>query len=237
MGVIMKLFVQCLFLLTLWQGNGYAHDLWLEDNSAGQSVLNYGHSAVGHGGEKSIPYAPASVLWAQCLDGQGMLSKAQLLMQYPVLITSQCDAVFVNFSTGFWSKTPQGTVNKAKNEVGASYDSWLSQESLKRLLVWQDKMRAPLSQELELVANENPLVLGVGDKVRLTVYDHGKPAPNLAVAYFGVLRGTTDEQGQINIRIQQAGLQLFQTSKTEPYQDSSRANNWTRSATLQLWIR
>ena len=232
----MKFFARYLLLLTLWQGDGYAHDLWLEDNAAGQSVLNYGHSAVGHGGEKSIPYAPASVLSAQCLDHQGRLSAIQLLLDYPVLLTNQCDALFVNFSTGFWSKTPQGTVNKAKNEVGASYDSWLSQESLKRLLVWQAAMSAPLSQELELVANENPLALSIGDKVRLTVYDHGKPVPNLVVAYFGVPRGTTDEQGQINIRIQQAGLQLFQTSKTEPYQDNSRANNWIRNATLQLWI-
>lgn len=233
----MKFFVQCVCcLLVLLHASGYAHDLWLEDHAAGQSVLNYGHSAVGHGGESVIPYAPASVLSAQCLDHQGRLSAIQLLLHYPVSLTNQCDVVLVNFSTGFWSKTPQGTVNKAQNEVGASYDSWLSQESLKRLLVWQTAMSAPLSQELELVTHENPLVLGVGDKVRLTVYDHGKPVSNLVVAYFGVPRGVTDEQGQINIRIQQAGLQLFQTSKTEAYQDSSRANNWIRSARLQLWI-
>ena len=226
--------MKTLFLLMAFSLHVSAHDLWIED-AQDRSLVRYGHSGLGHDGEKYLAYAPTVVKQATCFVDQASQS-ISISNVSPVVVTQSCDVQWVVFSTGFWSKTPQGTINKARNELPAVYQSWLSQESVKRIIRWQETMKTPATDSFELVAEENPLLLSVGDKMRLRVFDHGQPLANVVVAYFGNPRGMTDDQGRINIRIQQSGLQLIQASKNEPYTDKSQADQWIQTTALQVFV-
>jgi nickel transport protein len=61
------------------------------------------------------------------------------------------------------------------------------------------------------------LTLDPGDKLRLLVMLDGKTVAGAAVSYDGRLRGITDENGRINIRIRRAGLQMIQATLSLPY--------------------
>lgn len=224
------------WFLVVWLFSGFAfgHDLWLEDTQAG-SFVRYGHSGATHRGEKYLPYTASAVKSAQCFVDHAF-QPLSISTATPIQISQDCDVRWVVFSTGFWSKTPQGTLNQSRNELSAVYQSWLSQESVKQIVRWQDEQLKPITDEFELIAEENPLLLAVGDKLRLRVFDHGLPVANVVVAYFGEPRGVTDEQGRINIRIQHSGLQLIQASKTEPYRDKTQADQFIQTTALQVTI-
>lgn len=212
-----------------------AHDLWLEPISPDTTVVRYGHSGVTHQGERYLAYTANSVKEARCFINE-TIHNLSLSTSTPVQTAQNCDAHWVVFSTGFWSKTPQGTVNQAKNQLPAVYQSWFSQETVKQISRWTPTLARPLTQDFELVVEENPLLLQVGDKLRLRVFDQGRPVAGLTVAYFGEPRGITDEQGRINIRIQQSGLQLVQASKTEPYRDQTQADQLIQTTALEITI-
>lgn len=221
-----------LVLLYLASLTALAHDLWVERDTSGL-ILHYGHEHSGHGGTKKLEYRPAQVKEALCYNADGRPLMARVSSTWPVRLQAECAVSLFVFSSGYWSKTPYGTKNLSKTAAGTVIDSWLSVESVKRVDAWGEALTRPLTQGLELVPLENPLRLKPGDKLRLAVFQAGRPATGVTVAYFGQPRGVTDKDGRVNIALRRLGFQLIQASLETPL-DGDLADRRVETAALQF---
>jgi len=192
----------------------FAHDLWLEKKN-NRFLLYYGHKYYNHHNnhQKLIQYDPNNVQSVLCVSSDGKVQQLNFdKSKYPVRIEDgRCAIIYVIFSSGYWSKTPYGDVNKPKNEVDMVVDSWLSIEAVKRIEKWNKNLEKSFIDGLEVIPLNDPLKLKKGDKLRLKVLYKNKPIKGVPVYYNGKFRGTTDELGNINIRIKSDGLQIVET--------------------------
>jgi nickel transport protein len=227
--------LQPLLLLGILALPASAHDLWIERNGD-LHTLAYGHERSGHEGEKKLEYKPDSVKQALCFNADGQEIKAGKALTYPATLKGNCSASWFLTSSGYWSKTPYGTKNLPKTEAGAVIDSWLSIEGVKRIDQWDDGLSRSLTQELELVPQGNPLLLKPGGKLHLRAFYQGKPVAGVTVAYFGKPRGITDKEGNVNIRLQNAGFQLIQASVELPLNDG-KADKAVHASSLQFELK
>jgi len=223
-----------LLLLTFLAGTAHAHDLWVE-RQGNLHTLQYGHERSGHEGAKKLEYRPEILRDAACFGSDGKAVRAETVRTYPATLKGACAASWFLTSSGYWSKTPYGTKNLPKGEAGAVIDSWLSVESVKRLDEWGPALARPLTPELEIVPQGDPLRLKTGDKLRLMVTLNGRPAAGVTVAYFGHPRGVSGPDGQVNVRLQQPGFQLIQASLESPLADG-KADKLIQSTALQFEI-
>lgn len=192
----------------------HAHDLWIQKENQ-HYVLYYGHLNPKENESKLIPYEPQNILRFDCFNKESKLITAKIEKRYPAKLTGDCDVVFAIFSSGYWTKTIYGLKNLPKNEVEKPIESWLSYESVKKIEVWSENFIKPLSDQLEITALQNPLNKKIGDKITFVVYYKQKPVKDLVVAYHEKPIGTTDEDGKINIRIKQNGLQMISATLKE----------------------
>jgi nickel transport protein len=214
----------------------YAHDYWFE-RSAEDYLLHRGHRFSQHQGEKEVPFDPKIVTGAFCLRlGDADPSPVAVGGGYPLRLAGPCVAVMVTADSGYWSQTLTGTRNQARDELFGALRSWQALESVKRVEAWAERLRDPLSADLELVFTENPFTLAVGDKLRLTAVFRGEPVQGVTVAYHGNARGVTGDDGRVNLRIRHMGLQLITASLEEPL-DSEKADKRVRSTILMFDIR
>ncbi|WOE69167.1 DUF4198 domain-containing protein [Hydrogenimonas thermophila] len=189
----------------------FAHDVWIEKD--GQNwTLNYGHLHLTkeHGGKKVMPYDPKSVINVICSNG-GKVIKPQVNESYPFVVKGECDELFILMDNGYFTKTPYGTKHLPKDKVKMAIKSWRSFESVKRV---EKNSKKPISDNLEIVLLKKPE--SVGEKARLQLFYHSKPVKDVVVAYDDKVRGTTDEDGKINIRIRHSGLQNIKATLREP---------------------
>ncbi|WP_172600499.1 DUF4198 domain-containing protein [Sulfurivermis fontis] len=192
-----------------------AHDLWLERSDDGYT-LYYGHLHAGHDGQHYIEYSPAQVQWARCLAADGGERAAPPAESYPYRLHG-CAGAFVQTSSGYWSKTPYGSKNLARDEAGAMVvKSWLSFESVKRLDAWGTALAGAFGRGLELLPLSDPRALKPGDKLRLRVVFDGQPLAGATVAYEGEPRGVSGDDGTVNIRLRHGGFQAVEASWSRP---------------------
>lgn len=207
-----------------------AHDLWLERHDEGL-VLLYGHTGRVHGQPDTVEYDPEEVLRVECYSAEGEGGEIAFERSYPLILTDTCAVTYVLTSSGCWTETPFGTKRLPKSQAKAPLRSWLSYESVKRIDGWSKELSRPVTDDLELSPVKDPLGVSVGKKVRLLVTVGGRPRPGLPVAYDGEARGVTDCEGRINIRLRHGGLQMIQTSYSEPG-DSIKTDEIIRTTTL-----
>ncbi len=212
-----------------------AHDLWIERDGT-MHTLVYGHERSAHEGAKTLEYPPDSVKQATCFDVAGKAITADLRRAYPATLKADCAASIFLVSSGYWSKTPYGTKNLAKDQAGAVIESWLSVEGVKRIDRWGEGLKHALTRDLELVPLDNPLTLNSGDKLHLRAWFQGRPAAGVTVAYFGKPRGVTDAEGNIAIRLRQPGFQLIQAGLALPL-DDGKADKALHTGSLQFELR
>ncbi|MCK4511195.1 DUF4198 domain-containing protein, partial [bacterium] len=175
-------------------------------------VLYYGHAHASHGGAEYIEYEPEDVLGVECFDSSGASRVLPVGDTYPLRVRGECAACWFLISSGYWTKTPYGTRNLAKDEVEHVIESWRSLESVKRIDVWCESLRDPLTDGLEIVPLIDPLSLTPGEKLRLKITFEGDPVEGAVVAYGGKVRGLSDEDGLVNVRIKAAGFQSVSAS-------------------------
>lgn len=192
-----------------------AHDLWVERTPEGLEV-RYGHARSAHQGAALIPYGADFVRRVDCVDESGELREGGCSGGAPVRITSECICVFVLTSTGFWSKTTEGTKNLSRKEAPTALRSWQSFESVKHISRWSDALARPITQDLEITPLENPLLLAPGAKIHIVITYEGKPIEGSTVAYDGEPRGISGKDGRVNLKIRHGGYQMIQASLTVP---------------------
>ncbi|HZV53512.1 MAG TPA: DUF4198 domain-containing protein [Rhodocyclaceae bacterium] len=210
-----------------------AHDLWLE-RDGGAVTLFEGHKHSTHGGAETIAYDVGFVKDARCLDATGRSKTLPLTKTAPWrTTTTDCSAIRVAASSGYWTKTPWETKNVPKTDIAGVIRSWLSEESVKRIDRWTPGADRPLSDGLEITPATDPLVLKPGDKLVVLVTENRLPKPGVPVAYGGDTRGATGEDGRIAIRLRQGGMQLIAASVETPLNDG-KADVAIRGAILQF---
>lgn len=213
-----------------------AHDYWFEQ-AGNDYLLHRGHRFSQHGGDTEVPYDPSIVSGGSCLrPGEPQPRPAAMSPGYPVRVAGPCLAVLVTVDSGYWSQTLTGTKNQPKDALFGVLRSWHSVESVKRVEAWSERVRTPLSAELELIFVDNPFGLAPGDKLRLLATLGGKPAKGVTVAYDGAPRGVTGADGRINLRIRHAGLQAISASLVEPL-DSPQADKRVCSTMLMFNLK
>ena len=182
-----------------------AHDLWLERGAEGL-VLRYGH----RGGEL-LPLERAKVKAARCLE-QGSardLLPAARFSPREALLPGRCAAASVLLDGGFWSLTPDGEVNRPKDEVPQAVKAWASRQFAK----WVDARdpKAPaavLGDELELVAGDLTRARE-GDKVTFRVLSAGQPVAGAIVAVDHRALGETDSLGEVRVKLRTSGVETL----------------------------
>lgn len=214
----------------------YAHDYWYEDNGE-DYLLHRGHRFSQHQGEKEVPFDPKIITASYCLKPNEVTPSPALVEEsYPLPVKGPCLAVLVTADSGYWSQTLTGTKNQSKDGLYGVLRSWQALESVKRVEAWTERLRDPLSTDLEIVFTENPFALSVGNKLRLKVVFRGEPAQDVTVAYHGDPRGVTGDDGRVNLRIRHKGLQLITASLDEPLQND-KADRRVRSTILMFDIQ
>lgn len=209
-----------------------AHDLWL-DKETGGYTLYQGHQHSAHTSAEVVPYEPAAVTSATCLE-QGGTSKALAQSKtHPVKLTGDCGAVLVSFSTGYWTKTAWETRNAPKTGIPGVMKSWLSEDSVKRIDRWTPASTQSIGNGLEITPVSDPFKVAVGDKLVVLVTENKKPKAGVPVAYQGHTRGATANDGKIAIRIRHGGVQLISASIEVPLNDG-KADTAIRATALQF---
>lgn len=198
--------------LVLFSNLLFSHDLWIEKVGE-EFFFYYGHHKYGHSEEEKLPYKIENVLEVNCFDKDLKILNAEISKEYPLKIEGNCACIYILYSSGYWTKTPYGTENVPKNKAKMPIESWFSYESVK----WIGSFikSEPISEKLEIVPLNDLFSLKVGDKMRFKIYFNKKPIPNVPVEYYGKVLGVTDEEGNINIRLKENGLQVIDASLTE----------------------
>jgi len=149
------------------------------------------------------------------------------------LAKSGCDAIFVILHSTYYTKTPYGTKKLPKDKSKMPIESWQSIESVKRLY---SNNKTPYNQGLELVLRNNLSDLKVGEKARLTVYYNGKVLSGAMLANGHKTIGMSDENGHINVKIRQKGLQNIKASLTKPA-DGIKCDKIIHTTTLNFEVK
>lgn len=212
-----------------------AHDLWLEKEGKLFSLYQ-GHHARSHGAPETVAYGKNFVGAARCLDERGNGRPLGITATAPWSASGDCAVLWLEVSSGYWSKTPWETKNVPKPEAPGAIKSWRSKDNLKRLDRWSPIAGLPLGDGLEILPTTDPLALKPGDKLVVRVIRAGQPVVGAVVAYHGDPRGETDPDGRIAIRLRHAGPQLISTSIELPLRDG-KADVEILAATLQFDIR
>src|SRR5690606_36722954 len=122
---------------------------------------------------------------------------------YPVILTGDCAAVLVSFSTGYWTKTAWETRNVPKTGVAGVMKSWLSEDSVKRIDRWTQATALPIGARLEITPACDPFTVAIGDKLIVIVSENKRPLADVPLAYQGYVRGLTGRDAMIAIRLRQ----------------------------------
>lgn len=210
-----------------------AHDMWLETTPAGY-VLQLGHRYSDHTGESVEKYPAEAVKGALCVAYGGARQTAGNGAA-PYMVAGPCAAVVVEFSSGYWTDTPYGHRNVAKSDWGGGGRSWLSVEYVKHLEQWRPAFSLPLTAGLELSPQQDPLHAAPGDKLRFVLSFDGKPVEGAMVSFGGGVRGSTDREGGVNLRIRARGPQYASVTLEKP-DDDGKADVIIRTTTLQWTV-
>lgn len=222
------------FSFFMFVNNGFAHDLWIEEENGTYKLL-YGHKHSSHGGEALMEYKPEFVKYARCQKGQ-TIEDVSFESRYPITFSKDCDVVYIMFSSGYWTKTVYGTKNVSKENEKQVIKSWLSFESVKYIKNLSSKIQQPLTEDLEIVPISDLSKIKSGDKLRLRIFYKGKPAKDVVVAYDDKPRGTTDSDGNINITVKKSGFQVISASVTEK-EDGIKADERIITTNLNFIVK
>jgi nickel transport protein len=201
----------------------FAHDMWVDD----ALVLHYGHKQMkdAHGKNKEIKKEDISKVFCSVAANVFEVDSKEL--------KAKCDTLFIVLNEAYYTKTPYGTKKQSKDKTKMALSSFKSIESIKRIN--NDEAEQIFNKGLELSLTNKLSNIEVGDKARLLVTFNGKAKSGVSVALGDKVRGASDEDGHINIRIQKAGLQNIKASLTLKG-DGIKSDEIIHSTTLNIKV-
>ncbi|MDQ7082414.1 MAG: DUF4198 domain-containing protein [Aquificota bacterium] len=120
------------------------------------------------------------------------------------------------YNGGFFSLTPEGEVNKPKDEVPNAKKSWEFIAYIKYINNYSDRLNRPVGQRLEVVPLENPFAKGPGQKISVQVFFEGNPKEGIFISSNHKLLGRTRDGGMTRVRIRKSKVQIISASHTLP---------------------
>ena len=190
-----------------------AHDLWVERTPEG-FLVRYGH----RGGEV-LDLDGAKVKAIRCGDGVSAPADVVTTARFApkeVRFPGTCAVVSVFLDGGSWSLTPDGEVNRPRDQVRDVVRSWSSRQYAKWVDVHSPRAGAVLGDELELVPVTELARAHPGDKITLRVLSAGHPVANAVVALDHRPLGETDSKGEVRVRLRTPGVESISTSVRRP---------------------
>lgn len=182
-----------------------AHDFWLEREGAGLT-LRYGH----RGGEMLAIEQP-KVKAVRCLEKGATrdLLPGATFSATEVRFNARCEIASAFFDGGYWTLTPDGEVNKPKNQVTQPVKAWASRQFAKWVDPRSPGASAALGDELELVPVSDLTKAHEGDKVTVRLLYQGRPAANAVIAIGHKPLAETDSGGEARIKLRTSGVETI----------------------------
>ncbi len=213
-----RLFLFLMGLLLILPSAAAGHELWFKSTDDGW-ILFRGHALDhAHPGTADTPCPIEQFLQTTVIKPSGELQLVTSGKDFPASWPADTRVIAVTTSSGCWTKTPRGTVNRPRNQVDSPLTSWRSFESIKLIQSWDPALASPLGSSLEISPQEDPLKKR-GSKLRVMVTQHGKPVEGAVVTYNGKPRGVTGSEGMINIRLKSSDRNSIRATVTIPMQD------------------
>lgn len=226
----------CLLLLPVGLS---AHNFRLDRVENGYR-LYYGHDGMAdHNGPEGLQIEKFRS--GECVNASGK----QTLLPIPTgdgifFMGPRCDVILIRYRSGHFTKTTTGTVELPKRRTRNALHSWISFEYIKRIdldTTPETGWNRPSGEGLEIT----PFFSGAptrGGWVTLLVTENGKPLSSVPVAVEDDVRGATDSQGTIRLRLGSRPAQLFQATVRRPLSNASPdADEEIHTATLQFDIK
>jgi len=133
-----------------------------------------------------------------------------------VRLESRCAAVSAFLHAGFYSLTPDGEVNRPRDEVKDAVRSWESRQFAKWIDPAAPGSTGPLGDELEIVPVTDLRAARAGDKATFRVLLDGEPFAGATVAVGHRALGETDGKGEVRIRIRTPDVESVSASVRRP---------------------
>lgn len=201
----------------------FAHDMWIDDTL----VLNYGHMHMNHSHSEEKEIKKEDIDKVFCSVNSDVFEVKSKEFK------TECKTLFVVLNEVYYTKTPYGTKKQSKDKSNMAISSFKSLESVKRIN--NDNSEQIFNKGLELSLTNKLSNIKVGDKARLLVSYDGVPKAGVSVAYANKVKGLSDKDGKINIRIQNAGLQNIKASLTLKG-DGIKSDEIRHSSTLNIKV-
>jgi nickel transport protein len=217
----------------MWLGAASAHDIWITLNGppdGRRAIINYGHP---HDRPPTVADKIIDI-FAFTRDGQESLIKGLTTMrdgQWFVVETKPFHdngqtMIAVRYDNGYWTKTADGYRNATNREVPGALESLWSMKFGKALTGPGAPWDKVLGHELEIVPLSDPLMVKLGQTLRLRVLFRGKPLAGgkiergdglTAVPEADIPRFTTDGDGVTEVPIMKSGpMQLVVDHSVSP---------------------
>ncbi len=150
----------------------------------------------------------------------------------------------------WYTKSPEGTVNKPKNEVPDATTCGRYVKFAKAIVNVggaAGDVSKPVGAALEIVPLVNPANLKAGDELPVQVLLDGKPMAKAEVTatFAGFTKDgkamafyqRTDKDGKVNVKLWHDGLWLVRTFQKEPFKDLSKCDTFAQTAVLTFELK
>ncbi len=190
--------------LMIFSIQSLAHEMWAEKEGSVYRLY------YGHRGKDAKGLHISKIKKAVCVEN-GKPREAKVSKDNQgVFIEGPCEAIGVEYYWGYFSQTPDGEVNKPKDEVSNSIKSWESVAYLKCL--YEYKSPAVLGHPLEILPLSAPQA---GKKLEIQVLYNGAPSKDAFLSVDHRKVGNPDENGKARINLKK-GLNVIGASLKVP---------------------
>lgn len=258
MKMVSRIFALSALLVLLCAPASQAHEIWAwaENPRVGQpltAILGYGHDFPN--GEEidadRLPiFFPIRVMTS---DGEWVMKPGA--KNYEAIteksLTRGTYMILTGYKPTFWTKGPEGSVMKPKNEVPGAITCERYSRAAKGIInidgAADDFVTKPVGTKLELVPLVNPGALKAGQPFPIKVLKDGKPVPAAAVkatfagypyyeegnrAFFGV----TNKDGVVKVVPTKGGIWTAAVEIKKGFHDLTICDNEAGDATLTFFI-
>lgn len=230
-----------------------AHDLWVTTPAIapGQTltmVLGYGH-AFPESGTLDAKLIAQPQIFAQ---GAVIQTKPVGEMKYEGVkpLAKGSYVVSAGRKAQWYTKSPEGSVNKPKNEVKGALKCVRTEKFAKAIVNVGgalDDVGKPVGSALEIVPLVNPGTVAVGGDLPVKVLLNGKPlrraevmatfagftADGKAMAFYV----KADKEGVAKVKLWHPGLWLVRTYHKEAYKDQAKCDTFGQTAVLSFELK